>query len=139
MNDFMKQLENNWRTIYIVLPVLMFVFFALCPAFDLLGKTTANGLKIVFDGKGLGLSRLLTVLLVLVPVCGLLLQFFTINALAKFQAKLNLIWTATALALIILLAIALPTGVSFAWGSYLYFLLAAAGVAFEYIGQKADK
>lgn len=139
MNDILKTLEKNKRTAFIVLAALMFVFFAFCPAVDIAGKATANGMKVIFDGKGLGFSRFLSVLVALAPLCGLVLQFVKISVTDKIRENVNLIWPALSFILIVLLGIALPDAIALAWGSYLYLVLAAAGMAFEYFSRNIGK
>ncbi len=133
MDELIKVVRKNGRMILIVLPILMAAIFALLPVADVLGKTTANGLKVIFDGEGLGFGRFCAIMALLLPIAAAVLQFVKVELPAAVESRLNLIWSAASLVFVVMMAIAFPEGVSLAWGAYIYCLLAMAGIAFDFM------
>ena len=68
MDELIKTVRQNKTSIVIALAILMFVAFGFCPAIDVAGKAKINGLKVLFEGSGLGFSRFLSVLIFLAPM-----------------------------------------------------------------------
>lgn len=54
MDELIKTVRQNKTSIVIALAILMFVAFGFCPAIDVAGKAKINGLKVLFEGSGLG-------------------------------------------------------------------------------------
>lgn len=131
MDDLIKAIRKNERLIFLVLPILMAAIFAFLPIADVFGKSTANGIKIVFDGKGLGFGRFCATLALLLPIAALVLQFVKVNLPAQIETWFNLIWTGASLVSAVLMVIVLPEGISMAWGGYVYCLLAIVGIAID--------
>lgn len=131
MDDLIKAIRKNERLIFLVLPILMAAIFAFLPIADVFGKSTANGIKIVFDGKGLGFGRFCATLALLLPIAALVLQFVKVNLPAQIETWFNLIWTGASLVSAVLMVIVFPEGISMAWGGYVYCLLAIVGIAID--------
>lgn len=131
MDDLIKAIRKNERLIFLVLPILMAAIFAFLPIADVFGKSTANGIKIIFDGKGLGFGRFCATLALLLPIAALVLQFVKVNLPAQIETWFNLIWTGASLVSAVLMVIVFPEGISMAWGGYVYCLLAIVGIAID--------
>lgn len=129
MEEFIKAIEKNKTLVVIGLAALMFVFFGLCSAVDVAGKAQANGLKVLFDGKGLGFSRFLSAIIIIIPILIIIGNFVNLNLSGKLKEHFNAICFAAGFICCLLLVIVLPQHVTLAWGSWLYILLAIAGVA----------
>lgn len=128
MNDIIKSIQKNKNLIIILLAVLMFLFFAIS-AVDVAGKAQAGGFKVLFDGAGLGFSRFLSAVIIIVPVLIVLSNFVNFNLSGKLKENFNAICFVAGLISCILMAIALPFQITLAWGGWLYILFAAAGTA----------
>lgn len=128
MNDIIKTIEKNKSLIIIALAVLMFIFFAVS-AVDVAGKAQAGGFKVLFDGSGLGFSRFLSGIILIIPVLIVVNAFFKIDLTGKLKENFNAICFVTGFISCVLMIIALPDYISLAWGAWLYMLLAAAGTA----------
>ncbi len=136
MDELIKIIRKNERLIFIALPILMAVIFALLPIADVFGKATANGFKLIFDGKGLGFGRFCAALALLLPIAAAVLQFVKVNLPAQIETRFNLIWAGASLVFAVLMAIAFPEGISLAWGGYIYCLLAVVGIAFDFLPKR---
>lgn len=136
MEELIKTIRKNERLIFLVLSILMAVIFAFLPIADVLGKVTANGCKIIFNGNGLGFGRFCAALALLIPIAAVVLQFVTVKLPAQIETWFNLIWTGASLVFAVLMAIAFPHGVTLAWGGYVYCLLAVAGIAINLIPKR---
>ena len=68
MDDLLKQIKQYKEPLVIGLAILMLIFYGFCPVIDILGKAKANGLKVLFEGSGLGFSRFLSLLILLAPL-----------------------------------------------------------------------
>lgn len=132
MNDIIKIIEKNKTAIIIALAVLMFLFFSVS-AVDVAGKAQAGGFKVLFDGKGLGFSRFLSLIIMIVPIVIVVGSFVNFNLSGKIKEYFNAICFATGFVACLLMAIVLPEYISLAWGGWLYLLLAVAGTAVSYI------
>ncbi len=129
MGEFIKTIKKNERLIFIALPILMAVIFAFLPMVDVFDKATGNGIKLIFEGKGLGFARFCATMSLLLPIIAAVLQFVKVELPVSIKNSFNLIWTAASLVFVVLTAIALPDGVTLTWGAYLYILLAIGGIA----------
>lgn len=133
MDEFIKTIQKNKRVVFIVLSVLMIVFFAFCPVCEILGKARPSGLELVFKGKGMGVSRWLALVMIVSPIVILIKQFATLPLKKNLQENLEQICFLVSVCLFILFAIVLGSGISLAFGSYLYLLFALAGVVVCYM------
>ena len=124
-----KTIEKYKNLIVIAIAGMMFVFFGLCSAVDVAGIAQAGGLKVLFDGKGLGFSRFLSALIIIIPILIIAGNFINLNLSGKLKEHFNTICFAAGFTCCLLLAIVLPQHVTLAWGSWLYFLLSITGVA----------
>lgn len=125
MDDLTKKIEENKRTIMVCIAALMFILFAFCPAFDILGKAKASGFELVFDGDGAGFSRIVSALMLIAPVVAIIGQFTEL----KYKPNFDTICYLVAFILGFILTVSLPSGISFAWGSWCYMILALLGLA----------
>lgn len=136
MDKLLNTIRQNEGIILTVLPILMAVIFAFFPVADVLGKTTANGVKLIFDGKGLGFARLCATIALLVPLAAAVLQFVRTGLPATAASNFSAIWPAASLVFAVLMAIAFPKGVALAWGGYLYCVLAIAGICIRFVPKR---
>lgn len=117
----------------------MFIFFGVCSAVDVTGKAHACGFKVLFDGAGLGFSRFLSAVILIIPLLIIAGNFVNLKLSGKLKEYFNAICFAAGFVCCLLLAIVLPQYVSLAWGGWLYIVLAVAGVAvscIEYLKEK---
>lgn len=128
MNDIIKIIEKNKNIIIIAIAALMFIFFAIS-AVDVAGKAQAGGFKVLFDGKGLGFSRFLSAIIMIVPIVIVAGNIVNFNLSGKLKENFNAICFITGFAACLIMAIALPEYISLAWGGWLYVLFSAAGIA----------
>lgn len=135
MNDLIKTIEKNKKLIIIAVAILMFIFFGLCSAVDVAGKAQANGFKVLFDGKGLGFSRLLSAIILIAPILVVIGNFVNFNLNGKLKENFNAICFVVGFIACIIMSIALPEHISLAWGGWIYALLAACGTAVSCIEQ----
>lgn len=132
MNDNIKTIEKYKSLIIVGIAALMFIFFA-SSAVDVAGKAQAGGFKVLFNGNGLGFSRFLSGVILVIPVLIVLNTFLTFNLSGKIKENFNVICFVVGFISCILMAIALPDYISLAWGSWLYVLLSVAGAAISCI------
>lgn len=135
MDELIKTVEKYKSLIIVGLAALMFVFFALCSAVDVMGKAQANGFKVLFDGSGLGFSRFLSLIIILLPILIIVGNYVNLNLSGKLKENFNAICFGAGFIVCLLMAIILPSPISLAWGGWLYILLAALGVAVSCIDQ----
>lgn len=128
MNDIIKTIEKNKGLIIVAIAALMFIFFA-CSAVDVAGKAQAGGFKVLFNGKGLGFSRFLSAIILIVPIAIVVGRFVNFNLSGELKEHFNTICFVTGFVACLLMAVVLPQGISLAWGGWLYVLLALAGIA----------
>lgn len=125
MNDF---IGKNKQFMFIALSALMFIFFAFCPAIDILGKAKFNGIKVIFDASGLGFSRFMGFLMLLVPIFVLVKQFVQFNVSEKIKENIEVGCFGLSFFFFLIFWAALPTGANLAIGSILYALFAVLGI-----------
>lgn len=130
MDQLITFVEKNKRNVLLAIAVLMFVFFAFFPVCDVLGKAKINGIKVIFDGKGLGFCRVVSIFMLLAPIVVALGQ---LNVKAVAEKALDAVCFIAAVVLFLLFAIVLPDGVSVAVGAYLYLFASVIGVAVTYL------
>lgn len=133
MNDIIKSVKTNKQLVLIIVAAMMFVFFALCSAIDIAGKAQANGLKVLFQGRGLGFSRFLSFIIMIVPVLVIVSNFINLNLKGKLKENFNTICFAAGFVSCLLMAIVLPKNITLSWGGWLYFILAAGGTAISHL------
>ncbi len=127
MNEIIKTIEKTKSRIIIAISCLMFIFFGLCSAVDVAGKAHAGGLKVLFDGTGLGFARFLSAIILIIPILIIAGNFVNLNLSGKLKEHFNAICFVAGFVCCLFLAIALPGHITLAWGSWLYILLAVAG------------
>ncbi len=128
MEELKQIIEKNRMPVFVALSALLFIFVAFCPIVDVMGKASANGFEVLFDGKGMGFSRFLTFLMIVLPLGAAALNFID----RKGKEKWPLMCFGACFVIGILFSLVLPQYVSTAFGIYLYLLvsLAAAGAAY---------
>lgn len=132
----MEDLKKNQKIIFLVLGIIAFVLVAFCPAVDLMGKGSVNGFKFVFQADGLGFSRILMFFFLLLPLLGGIYAYITPEE--KWGKNVLYLFCAAAVLGLITL-IALPTGCSFAFSSWLGLILCVVAVALTYVFSKPAK
>lgn len=112
MDELIKTVRQNKTSIVIALAILMFVAFGFCPAIDVAGKAKINGLKVLFEGSGLGFSRFLSVLIFLAPMFVVLNNSVNLKLTGKLSEHFCTLCFIAGVVLCLLFAIALPSGIS---------------------------
>lgn len=112
MDELIKTVRQNKTSIVIALAILMFVAFGFCPAIDVAGKAKINGLKVLFEGSGLGFSRFLSVLIFLAPMFVVLNNSVNLKLTGKLSEHFCTLCFMAGVVLCLLFAIALPSGIS---------------------------
>ena len=125
MDELIKTVRQNKTSIVIALAILMFVAFGFCPAIDVAGKAKINGLKVLFEGSGLGFSRFLSVLIFLAPMFVVLNKSVNLKLTGKLSEHFCMLCFVAGVVLCLLFAIALA---SLSWGSWLYMLISLLGI-----------
>lgn len=125
----MDALKQNKKFILLGCAVLAFILLAFAPAVDVLGKGTLSGFKYIFEADGAGFTRFMMLLCLLAPLAAC---YFVFMVPQEKQGKNPLYCFAGAAILGLLTLICLPTGLSFAWGGWLFIVLTAAGAAVSY-------
>lgn len=112
MDELIKTVRQNKTTIVIALAIFMFVAFGFCPAIDVAGKAKINGLKVLFEGSGLGFSRFLSVLIFLAPMFVVLNNSVNLKLTGKLSEHFCMLCFVAGVVLCLLFAVALPSGIS---------------------------
>lgn len=112
MDELIKTVRQNKTSIVIALAILMFVAFGFCPAIDVAGKAKINGLKVLFEGSGLGFSRFLSVLIFLAPMFVVFNKSVNLKLTGKLSEHFCTLCFVAGIVLCLLFAIALPSGIS---------------------------
>ena len=68
MDSLVKFTKQYKASLIIAIAIIMFILFGFCSAVDVAGKAKVCGLKILFEGDGLGFSRFLSALILLAPM-----------------------------------------------------------------------
>lgn len=129
MEQLIKTIEKNRTLLIIAVAVLMFIFFGFFSAVDIAGKAQANGMKVLFQGKGLGFSRFLSALLLIVPLLIVAARLVDFKLPDKVKENFDALCFVAGAVLCLIFAAALPTGIKLAWGSWIYIVLSIAGAA----------
>ena len=69
MDSLVKFTKQYKASLIIAIAIIMFILFGFCSAVDVAGKAKVCGLKILFEGDGLGFSRFLSALILLARPC----------------------------------------------------------------------
>lgn len=112
MDELIKTVRQNKTSIVIALAIVMFVAFGFCPAIDVAGKAKINGLKVLFEGSGLGFSRFLSVLIFLAPMFVVFNKSVNLKLTGKLSEHFCTLCFVAGVVLCLLFAIALPSGIS---------------------------
>lgn len=129
MDDLLKQIKQYKEPLVIGLAILMLIFYGFCPVIDILGKAKANGLKVLFEGGGLGFSRFLSLLILLAPLLVVVGKPIGAKLTGMLKDNLCIICFLAGIVLCLLFAVVLPNGVSSAWGCWLYILAGVLGAS----------
>lgn len=139
MDELTKMIEKNKGLIVVCIAALMLLFFACCSAVDVYGKAQASGFKILFKGDGLGFARFLSALMIIVPILVIVGNYVDLKLTGKLKELFNTVCFGAAFVLCLLLSVVLPDGLSLAWGSWLYLVLAIAGAVVGYFDMITKK
>lgn len=129
MDDLIKTVEKHRALFVMAIAVLMFVLVGFCPAVDVAGKAQAGGFKVLFEGRGLGFSRFLSALILIVPILVVAGKFVNFKLPANIKENFDTLCFIAGFILCLIFAMALPNGISLAWGGWLYVILAVFGAA----------
>lgn len=139
MEELTLFINKNKRAIALTVMGLMFLIFTFCPSFDILGKIKANALELVFNDSGAGFVKILAALMMLLPLLYIIVQFVEIKAVEPNKGSLLKICPLVCFLLGVLTMIVLPKGVSFAWGGYVYLILALLLYATNFLPAQPKK
>ena len=121
MDSLVKFTKQYKASLIIAIAIIMFILFGFCSAVDVAGKAKVCGLKILFEGDGLGFSRFLSALILLAPMLVVLDESTNL----KLTAKMSRIPASFFFGI----SIVLPSGFKLAWASWLYMLAGVIGIA----------
>ena len=129
MDDLIKTVEKHRALFVMAIAVLMFVLVGFCSAVDAAGKAQAGGFKVLFEGRGLGFSRFLSALILIAPILIVAGKFVNFKLSASIKENFDALCFIAGFILCLIFAMALPNGISLAWGGWLYVILAVFGTA----------
>ena len=124
MDSLVKFTKQYKASLIIAIAIIMFILFGFCSAVDVAGKAKVCGLKILFEGDGLGFSRFLSVLILLV-----LDESTNLKLTAKMSRIPASFFFGISIVLCLIFAHVLPSGFKLAWASWLYMLAGVIGIA----------
>ena len=128
MNSLVKFTKQYKASLIIAIAIIMFILFGFCPAVDVAGKAKICGLKILFEGDGLGFSRFLSALILLAPML-VVLDGSTNLKLTGKMSRIPASFFGISIVLCLIFAHMLPSGLKLAWASWLYMLAGVIGIA----------
>ena len=85
MDSLVKFIKQYKASLIIAIAIIMFILFGFCSAVDVAGKAKVCGLKILFEGDGLGFSRFLSALILLAPMLVVLDESTNLKLTAKMS------------------------------------------------------
>ena len=129
MDNLVKFTKQYKASLIIAIAIIMFILFGFCSAVDVAGKAKVCGLKILFEGDGLGFSRFLSVLILLSPKLVLLDKSTNLKLTAKMSRILAPFYFDISIVICLIIAHVLPSGFKLAWASWLYMLAGVIGIA----------
>ena len=129
MDNLVKFTKQYKASLIIAIAIIMFILFGFCSAVDVAGKAKVCGLKILFEGDGLGFSRFLSALILLAPMLVVLDESPNLKLTAKMSRIPAPFFFGTSLVLCLIFAHVLPSGFKLAWASWLYMLAGVIGIA----------
>lgn len=135
MDELKNFVKSNRVLVWCVIGALLFVLAAFCPVVSALGIKTANGFEVLFDGDGMGFSRFVILLMMLIPACMIVTTALNFAPIPELKGKLPLIHCAVSFVLGLLFIIAIPGLLSAAFGTFLYLLISAAGAVLAFVAE----
>lgn len=129
MDSLVKFTKQYKASIIIAIAIIMFILFGFFPAVDVAGKAKICGLKILFEGDGLGFSRFLSALILLAPMLVVLDGSTNLKLTGKMSRIPASFFFAISIVLCLIFAHVLPSGLKLAWASWLYMLAGVIGMA----------
>ncbi|OYP66293.1 MULTISPECIES: hypothetical protein [unclassified Prevotella] len=129
MDNLVKFTKQYKASLIIAIAIIMFILFGFCSAVDVAGKTKVCGLKILFEGDGLGFSRFLSALILLAPMLVVLDESTNLKLTAKMSRIPASFFFGISIVLCLFFAHVLPSGFKLAWASWLYMLAGVIGIA----------
>lgn len=129
MNSLVKFTKQYKASIIIAIAIIMFILFGFFPAVDVAGKAKICGLKILFEGDGLGFSRFLSALILLAPMLVVLDGSTNLKLTGKMSRIPASFFFGISIVLCLTFAHVLPSGLKLAWASWLYMLAGVIGMA----------
>lgn len=129
MDNLVKFTKQYKASLIIAIAIIMFILFGFCSAVDVAGKAKVCGLKILFEGDGLGFSRFLSALILLAPMLVVLDESTNLKLTAKMSRIPAFFFFGISIVLCLIFAHVLPSGFKLAWASWLYMLAGVIGIA----------
>lgn len=129
MNNLVNIINKHKESIVIAIAILMFILFGFGSVVDVAGKAKVCGLKILFEGDGLGFSRFLSALVLLVPMLVVLDRSTNLKLIGKSHGISATICFSVSIILCLAFAYSLPSGLKLAWAGWLYMLAGVIGLA----------
>lgn len=145
MDELIKTIQKNKGLVAVGLAVLMFLFFAFGGATKLSASISSLGsaespsfsfFKMLSDLEDIGFTKFIGILMLAAPILVILGNFVDLKLKGTLKEKFNLICFVAAAALCLVFWISLPgesgggfsISMTLAWGSWLYLVLAIAGI-----------
>ncbi|MDE7412192.1 MAG: hypothetical protein K2N05_00175 [Muribaculaceae bacterium] len=132
MRELLVKIQENKRSIIVVIAILMLLCFGFGSAIEVYGKATASGIKLLFNGK-FNAGNIWMLLIFAAPILVILQEVMGMSIFKSYKGNLSGVWFICGFLLLTLFAIAMPSTASLAWGSWLYLLLALAGFCVSYM------
>lgn len=136
----MDQIKQNAKWVFLGIGVISFLFFGLLSSISGPMGTSTNGFDVVFNGEGLGFSRILMLFTILAPLCAAVYAFVVPEA--KWGKNLLYIFGGgVVLAIITLISFPSMFGFSigFSFLGWLAILFMAAGAALSFLMNQPAK
>ena len=128
MSSLVKFTKQYKASIIIAIAIIMFILFGFFPAVDVAGKAKICGLKILFEGDGLGFSRFLSALILLAPMLVVLDGSTNLKLTGKMSRIPASFFFGISIVLCLIFAHVLPSGLKLTWASWLYMLAGVIGM-----------
>ena len=132
MKETLLKIQENKRSIVVVIAVLMLLFFGFGSAVDVYGKVQTSGIKLLFNGK-FNAGNIWMLLIFAAPILVILGEVMGMSIIKSYKGNLSGIWFICGFIILTIFGLAMPSEASLAWGSWLYLILALLGFFVSYM------
>lgn len=134
----METLKQNKKIIFLVLGIVAFILLAFCPSVSAVLEEV-NGFKVVFKGRGLGLSRFFMFVTILAPLAAAVSSYIVPEKSANIIALSSY---GSAFVFGLLTSLSFPkvfgVGLSFSFIGWLALILCLVGAVLGYLLKDKD-